>query len=288
MHLSEVANASQYFADYDLGILREDYRRRDPAPHQNSALTKLRDWYSSRNDAGRGGILVLPTGGGKTFTAVHFACAHPLSDGAKVLWLAHTHHLLEQAFESFAGSAGSVREPKPRLNIRLISGMGGEHFPVQSVRTTDDVVISSLPTACRAFQHNHPALVNFLDASAGHCGGRSSAGPPKRRSSCSSTTGNRESSGPSTTNSGRRRPRTTSANSASTRQSIWFPSNWSADSLARWTAARTSTRCPTGSTSRSAGTWPSTGLAWKGPTTTSRSCSKSWSSNTNRRVTGTC
>ena len=161
-------DASRYYVEYDLGEIRKDYRPRELALHQKDAVTKLGGWYATRSEAGRGGILVLPTGGGKTFTAVHFACTQPLSDGAKVLWLAHTHHLLEQAFESFAGSAVSVLEPKSQLRIRLISGMGGEHFPIHSVKPTDDVLISSLPTACRGFQQGHPALLSFLEASGGN------------------------------------------------------------------------------------------------------------------------
>ena len=37
--------------------------------------------------------------------AVRFLCEWPLSEGYKVLWLAHTHHLLEQANETFAPDA---------------------------------------------------------------------------------------------------------------------------------------------------------------------------------------
>ncbi len=87
--------------DFDLTIAREDNRpRREPAPHQVAALQRLESWYRLHRKAGGGGILVLPTGGGKTFMAVRFLCNGPLSDGYKVLWLAHTHHLLEQAAET--------------------------------------------------------------------------------------------------------------------------------------------------------------------------------------------
>ena len=58
-------------------------------------------WFGKESEGHKGGILVLPTGGGKTFTAVRFLCQGPLSKGYKVLWLAHTHHLLEQAYYSF-------------------------------------------------------------------------------------------------------------------------------------------------------------------------------------------
>ena len=81
---------------YSLSEARRHAGEKRPRPHQDEALRKLTQWYRSVEPEPKGGILVLPTGGGKTFTACHFLCGHPLSDGYKVLWLAHTHHLLEQ------------------------------------------------------------------------------------------------------------------------------------------------------------------------------------------------
>ncbi|MEZ6114400.1 MAG: DEAD/DEAH box helicase family protein, partial [Pirellulaceae bacterium] len=112
------------------------------------------------------GILVLPTGGGKTFTACHFLGRNPLSDGFKVLWLAHTHHLLEQAFASFDQLVGLIGEPKTQFNIRVVSGTIG-HFPVHSIKPSDDVVISSLQTICNAMGHRHQKFDQFLDSARG-------------------------------------------------------------------------------------------------------------------------
>jgi len=134
---------------YDLTRARNDQSRRHPAAHQASALDQLQTWYANPNHTNAGGILVLPTGGGKTFTAVRFLCRGPLSDGAKVLWLAHTHHLLEQAIESFGPvdptsaqaadghETGWIAAPKDRLHVRVVSGTPG-HWPVHDISTTDD------------------------------------------------------------------------------------------------------------------------------------------------------
>ena len=85
---------SRFYRRYDLSKIRKERPQHDPAPHQRRALDRLEKWYR-RSEQERGGILVLPTGGGKTFVATHFLCRHPLSDGYRILWLAHTHHLLE-------------------------------------------------------------------------------------------------------------------------------------------------------------------------------------------------
>ena len=157
---------SDFYREYDLAVERPRGLTESPAPHQAEALQELDKWYKSAASEPRGGILVLPTGGGKTFTACHFICRNPLSDGFKVLWLAHTHHLLEQAFFSFGHLVGLIAEPKPQLNSRVVSGTIG-HFPVHSIQPSDDVVVSSLQTVCNAVSNRHQQLDRFLDSAKG-------------------------------------------------------------------------------------------------------------------------
>lgn len=157
---------SDFYREYDLTDARRRAAAKSPAPHQADALRELDKWYKSAPAEPRGGILVLPTGGGKTFTACHFICRNPLSDGFKVLWLAHTHHLLEQAHFSFAPLVGLIAEPKSQLNCRVVSGTIG-HFPVHSIKPTDDIVVSSLQTVSNAVNNRHQQLDQFLDSSNG-------------------------------------------------------------------------------------------------------------------------
>lgn len=150
---------SGFFRKYDLTKLQK--QPKDPAAHQHQALSKLHKWFQEkRSDAG--GIIVLPTGGGKTFTADRFLCTDPLSDGYKVLWLAHTHHLLDQAFYSLESEVKLIRN-KQQLNVRVVSGTKG-HFSPAQIETSDDVVICTLQTVIRAYQNNHAQLQNFLKA----------------------------------------------------------------------------------------------------------------------------
>jgi superfamily II DNA or RNA helicase len=83
-----------------------------------------------------------------------------------VLWLAHTHHLLEQAFFSFGQLVGLIAEPKSQLNSRVVSGTVG-HFPVHSIQPSDNVVVSSLQTVCNAVSNRHQQLDRFLDSAKG-------------------------------------------------------------------------------------------------------------------------
>ena len=156
----------RFFREYDLVEARRQTSSKHPFSHQAKALERLHAWYDSNRDSGAGGILVLPTGGGKTFTAVRFLTAGPLSDGYKVLWLAHTHHLLEQAFKAFKEGAAHIAEPKRSMTVRVVSGTPG-HFRVHQMQRSDDVVVATLQTICRAREREHPALKAFLKAADG-------------------------------------------------------------------------------------------------------------------------
>jgi hypothetical protein len=78
------------------------------------------------------------------FTAVRFLVERVLAAGYKVLWLAHTHHLLDQAADAFGAPGASsvlpeaalVPEPRTRLTVRVVSGTIGHHRSRPSARTT--------------------------------------------------------------------------------------------------------------------------------------------------------
>ncbi|MBQ0140168.1 MAG: DEAD/DEAH box helicase [Kurthia sp.] len=62
------------------------------------------------------GLLVLPTGGGKTTTAVRWLWDVALTKGKKVLWLAHRHELLNQACQTFKENC------RQEVTYRIVSG----------------------------------------------------------------------------------------------------------------------------------------------------------------------
>ena len=146
--MSEISLRSNAYREFDLVKARQIASKLQPASHQNAALESLHRWFESDQRAPRGGIVALPTGGGKTFTAVRFLCSGPLSHGYKVLWLAHTHHLLDQAYIAFAPhdgkrlrdcglEVGLISETRATLNVRVVSGTPG-HFPAHAIKAEDD------------------------------------------------------------------------------------------------------------------------------------------------------
>jgi CRISPR/Cas system-associated endonuclease/helicase Cas3 len=65
--------------------------------HQEDAIKALNRQVIEANKYPFAGLLVIPTGGGKTLTAVRWLLTHYIDNNKKVLWVAHRHELLEQA-----------------------------------------------------------------------------------------------------------------------------------------------------------------------------------------------
>ena len=136
---------------------------RHPAAHQHAALTTLHQWFANQLTPPAGGMLVLPTGAGKTFTAMRFLCAGPLSQGYKVLWLAHTHHLLEQALHSLSSGSARFWNPKPDyMCASCLVRPATAVFTRSNLRMT--LVICTLQTLVQAQRARHPQLQIFLNA----------------------------------------------------------------------------------------------------------------------------
>ncbi|MFU2192203.1 MAG: HEAT repeat domain-containing protein [Methanobacterium sp.] len=165
---------ADFYREYDLIECRNYASKKPPAAHQEEAIIKLKKWFEA-NEFPSGSILALPTGSGKTFTAVRFLCKNVIAKGYKILWLAHTHHLLEQAFYSFGPlseefnegyEVGWIPEPKEQLNIRVVSGTHN-HFNINQIKATDDVLIATLQSIVNAHKKKHSKLEKFLKSTKG-------------------------------------------------------------------------------------------------------------------------
>jgi superfamily II DNA or RNA helicase len=137
------------YASINLDELRELHENspvKTPFQHQVDAFEALRKTFNENTTASGSGILALPTGAGKTFTAVRWLSEHVISKNIKVLWLAPSFYLLDQAFVSFYENARGISEKKRQLNIRCVSS-NPSHSKAASIRLTDDVIIMTTQTA---------------------------------------------------------------------------------------------------------------------------------------------
>lgn len=102
-------------------------------------------------------ILVLPTGGGKTLTAVYWLLKNAVDNGKKILWIAHRHLLLEQAADTFALNAySSDMINRTKFKYRIISG---EHDMPVHIQSDDNILICGKDSIIR----NMDYLDDWLD-----------------------------------------------------------------------------------------------------------------------------
>lgn len=136
------------YQSIDLEQLRQDNQQeipKTPFEHQRDAFGKLSELFTFSDQEHKAGILVLPTGAGKTFTSVNWICRNVLPKNVKVLWLAHTGHLLEQAYGTFKSNLLQVPQRRS-INIRLVSS-DPEHSNASQIDTSDDILIITTQTA---------------------------------------------------------------------------------------------------------------------------------------------
>lgn len=120
--------------------------------HQEDAIENLQTKIIKSNKNPFAGILVLPTGGGKTLTAAYWLAKNFLDKGKKILWIAHRHELLEQAKTTFHERLAfkDIFSSKTSFNYRIISGI---HDKPVNIEPTDDIIISSKDSLNAGFEY---------------------------------------------------------------------------------------------------------------------------------------
>lgn len=126
------------------------YKPKPPFKHQTEAFQALTAAFKFPINQYKGGLLVLPTGAGKTYTAVNWICNNIVSKKIKVLWFAQSSYLLNQAAKSFYDNALEASPARRTLNIRVVSSSPA-NSPASSIDVTDDILIITTQTAIKNF-----------------------------------------------------------------------------------------------------------------------------------------
>ena len=113
---------------------------RTPYEHQKKAMEAL---DKMNQEASYSTLVVLPTGGGKTYTASMWLLKNAIDKKKKILWIAHRQMLLDQAAESFQKFA--YTEVVPHISsfcFRIVSG-SSSHDRTSDIRSSDNLLIVS-------------------------------------------------------------------------------------------------------------------------------------------------
>lgn len=113
---------------------------RTPYDHQRKAMEYLDLMNHCKSYST---LVVLPTGGGKTYTASLWLLKNAIDKGKKILWIAHRQMLLDQAAESFQKYA--YAEVVPHISsfaFRIVSG-ASSHDRTSDITAKDNLLIVS-------------------------------------------------------------------------------------------------------------------------------------------------
>ena len=132
-------------------LMSETYAEEVPLyDFQEEAVKELTKHYIT-NDKDSG-ILVMPTGSGKSRTATYFLIKEMISRGYQILWIAHRHMLIDQAADCFYQFAGLCKFNKPDIKDYRISCISCEHLSIRQVDKVE-VIVASIQSICRSLDH---------------------------------------------------------------------------------------------------------------------------------------
>lgn len=120
-----------------IDLLRSQIDNKKLHKHQREAIDEMNKYFDlSLNENGeQNGLLVMPTGSGKTFTAVNWLLDQAVSRGFKVLWLVHRQELIDQTDSTFRRQAPVlVRHGFKKLRVIPVSAV---HYSVSQASRYD-------------------------------------------------------------------------------------------------------------------------------------------------------
>lgn len=122
-------------------------------PHQSAAVEAMTKYFELDKDIrDRSGVVVMPTGSGKTYTAVNWLLKEGVAKGYRIVWLVHRQELVEQTFNEFRKQAPILKGTDvKKLRVLPISG-GHLHM---SMASRADVYVGCIPSVANKYGYRH-------------------------------------------------------------------------------------------------------------------------------------
>ncbi|MCD2503203.1 DEAD/DEAH box helicase family protein [Clostridium sp. NSJ-145] len=123
---------------------------RELMSYQIEAIESLNSYFnlSGKKKVAQNGLLVMPTGSGKTFTAVNWLLNSGVANGYRILWLAHRQELIDQTNNEFRNQAPTLAKYDiKKLRIIPVSGM---HYKM-SQASRYDINICSISSVANKY-----------------------------------------------------------------------------------------------------------------------------------------
>lgn len=118
---------------------------------QDAAVRKLNEKFLENNNSS--GLLVMPTGSGKTRTATYFLLKNMISQGYQIVWLTHRHMLIDQTADAFIKYSTLIKLVNPDMKTLKMSCVSGEHSSINATEKDDNIMVISIQSVCRSLDY---------------------------------------------------------------------------------------------------------------------------------------
>jgi len=132
---------------------------KNPYSFQEEAYKALNKFYKSNEN--KSGLLILPTGAGKTFTSVSWVLRNIVNNKQKVIWVTHRHELIEQVRDEIGKLCYSNILPNrknDKISVHLISG---SHDKAIRIDKDDEILIAGVQTLNRNLDRLHDKFLQY-------------------------------------------------------------------------------------------------------------------------------
>ena len=127
--------------DITIDLTKSTPRDDKPYGYQGEAIVRLDEYFS----LGRGvpterksGVIVMPTGSGKTFTSVSWLLDKAAANGYQIIWLVHQQELVTQAYETIKSMSPLLKNYNFK-NFTIIP-VSSRHYSISQANNADIIV----------------------------------------------------------------------------------------------------------------------------------------------------
>lgn len=147
---------SEYTKPISIDLKNTKYTDISLYDFQKTAIDKLNDFVNIGKH--KSGLLVMPTGSGKTRTTVHFLMHDMVSQGYQIIWLTHRQMLIDQAAEQIADMSCLITDKNPDAKMFCFMCASGKHSTIKAASKKQDAMILSVQTAVRNLEYIRKSL----------------------------------------------------------------------------------------------------------------------------------
>ena len=148
---NDVDFISPYSSPLTVNLAKTEFQERRMFPYQEKAVADLEKHFQARGN--QTALLVMPTGSGKTFTAISYLLEKMVAGGYQVVWLTHRHMLVDQPADDFFQFSAYAKKGNPKMSKLHITCVSGEHASIRRAEKAHNILILTVQSTINNLEY---------------------------------------------------------------------------------------------------------------------------------------